>query len=74
VAIFPLFLRVFVTLWLLYVKILPGDRRMIEGLSRFFSGDLGLNGVIIGGMMVVLGIIILIMINLLSKEKKNKEN
>lgn len=46
---------------------------MIEGLSRFFSGDLGLNGVIIGGMMILLGIIILIMINLLSKEKKNKE-
>ncbi|MCP5105159.1 MAG: hypothetical protein GY950_17350 [bacterium] len=46
---------------------------MAEGLARFFSGDLELNGIIIGAMMIVLGVIILVTIHYLSKEKGGKK-
>lgn len=43
---------------------------MFGGLSRFLSGDLGYNGIIIGVMLIILGILIILAINGLSKRKK----
>lgn len=43
---------------------------MLGGLSRFLTGDLGYNGIIIGLMLVILGVIIILTINSLDKKKK----
>jgi hypothetical protein len=43
---------------------------MLGGLSRFLSGDLGYNGALIGIMLIILGILIILAVNGLSKRKK----
>lgn len=43
---------------------------MLGGLSRFLSGDLGYNGLIIGVMLIILGILLILVVSGLSKRKK----
>lgn len=40
----------------------------MEGLARLLSGDLGLNGAIIGGLLVLVGVGILLTVHFLSKQ------
>jgi hypothetical protein len=41
---------------------------MLEGFSRFISGSLGLNGLIIGGIMILLGFLVIIALKSMSKK------
>ena len=54
-----------------------GGKRMLEGFSRFISGSLGLNGLIIGGIMILLGLLVIIALKSMSKnageEKSEKK-
>lgn len=42
---------------------------MLGGLSRFLSGDLGSNGIIIGIILIILGLIIIRITHGLNKKK-----
>jgi len=43
---------------------------MLEGLSKLVSGNLGANGIIVGGLLILLGIIIIVTISYINKRKK----
>lgn len=43
---------------------------MLEGLSKLVSGNLGVNGVIIGGLLILFGVIIIVTISYINKRKK----
>jgi hypothetical protein len=42
---------------------------MLDGLSRLVSGNLGTNGVIIGGLLIMLGILLVVSIHYITKKK-----
>ena len=48
-------------------RVLPIRTGIMEGLARLLSGDLGLNGAIIGGLLVLVGVGILLTTHFLSK-------
>ncbi len=46
---------------------------MLDGLSKLFAGEYGINGLLVGGLLVVFGIIIILITIQLSKKRKKKE-
>jgi len=46
---------------------------MLDGFSRFMSGEMGLNGIIIGGLLILLGFLIICALKQFSKKPGDKE-
>jgi hypothetical protein len=46
---------------------------MLDGLSKLFAGEYGINGLLMGGLLVVFGIIIILATIQLSKKRKKKD-
>lgn len=42
---------------------------MLDGLSRLVSGNLGINGLIVGVLLLLLGILLIVSIHYLTKRK-----
>lgn len=49
------------------------NSHMIHGLSKLFAGEYGINGLLLGGLLVVFGIIIIFATIQLSKKRKKKD-
>jgi len=47
---------------------------MLDGLSKLFAGEYGINGLLVGGLLVVFGIIIIFATIQLSKKKKKDQS
>jgi len=47
---------------------------MLDGLSKLFAGEYGINGLLVGGLLVVFGIIIIFAAIQLSKKKKKDQS
>jgi uncharacterized membrane protein len=43
---------------------------MLEGFSKLVSGNLGMNGIIIGVFLILFGLIIIVTIHYINKKKK----
>ncbi len=47
---------------------------MLEGFSRFLSGEMGLNGIVVGGMLILLGFLIIFALKQFGKKPGKKED
>jgi hypothetical protein len=43
---------------------------MLEGFSKLVSGNLGTNGIIIGALLILFGLIIIVTIHYINKKKR----
>lgn len=46
---------------------------MLDGFSRVMSGEMGLNGLIVGGIMIALGFMIILALKQFSKKPGDEE-